>query len=177
MRDVEKRDQILKSGWERMQNSPTQEHAAAMIEVAKIANHRFDDLVADASPILLRQGGDPRGDPGGPAVPQPPAASGRASPHPGCSRFNELSEAEARAELESCLDVPRWVDVMLEGRPYASVPSAMHRARLAATSFTDDELEAALAPASADRRARRRRITTPSSRNGNRRPSTAAIPQ
>ena len=52
MRDVEKRDQILTSGWERMQNSPTQEHAAALIEVAKIANHRFDDLVADANPIL-----------------------------------------------------------------------------------------------------------------------------
>ena len=52
VRDVEKRDQILKSGWERMQNSPSQEHAAAIIEVAKIANHRFDDLVADASPIL-----------------------------------------------------------------------------------------------------------------------------
>ena len=52
VRDVEKRDQILRTGWERMQNSPTQEHAAAIIEVAKIANHRFDDLVADASPIL-----------------------------------------------------------------------------------------------------------------------------
>jgi len=36
VRDVEKRDQILKTGWERMQNSPTQEHAAAIIEVAKI---------------------------------------------------------------------------------------------------------------------------------------------
>src|SRR6476659_10012145 len=52
VRDVEKRDTILRNGWERMQNSPTQEHAAAMIEVAKIANHRFDDLVADANPIL-----------------------------------------------------------------------------------------------------------------------------
>ena len=52
VRDVEKRDEILKTGWERMQNAPTQEYAAAVIEVAKIANHRFDDLVADASPIL-----------------------------------------------------------------------------------------------------------------------------
>ena len=52
VRDVEKRHQILRTGWERMQNSPTQEHAAAISEVAKIANHRFDDLVADASPIL-----------------------------------------------------------------------------------------------------------------------------
>ena len=52
VRDVENRNEILKSGWERMQNAPTQEFAAAVIEVAKIANHRFDDLVADASPIL-----------------------------------------------------------------------------------------------------------------------------
>ena len=34
-----------------MENSPTQEHAAALIEIAKIADHRFDDLVADANPI------------------------------------------------------------------------------------------------------------------------------
>ena len=34
-----------------MNNSATQEHAAALIEVAKIANHRFDDLVAEANPI------------------------------------------------------------------------------------------------------------------------------
>ena len=32
-------------------NSPTQEHAAALIEIAKIATHRFDRLVADANPI------------------------------------------------------------------------------------------------------------------------------
>jgi uric acid transporter len=38
-------------GRQRMHNSPTQEHAAALIEIAKIANHRCDDLVADANPI------------------------------------------------------------------------------------------------------------------------------
>ncbi len=51
VRDVEKRDQILRTGWSRMDNSDAQEHAAALIEIAKIANHRFDDLVADANPI------------------------------------------------------------------------------------------------------------------------------
>jgi uric acid transporter len=50
-RDVEKRGHILRGGWQRMENSPTQEHAAALIEIAKIANHRFEDLVADANPI------------------------------------------------------------------------------------------------------------------------------
>ena len=51
VRDVATRDQILRTGWQRMENSPTQEHAAALIEIAKIANHRFDDLVAEANPI------------------------------------------------------------------------------------------------------------------------------
>ena len=34
-----------------MANSPTIEHSTALIEIAKIANYRFDDLVADANPI------------------------------------------------------------------------------------------------------------------------------
>ncbi len=44
-------DDVVESGWERMGNSPEQEHAAALIEIAKIAGHRFDTLVAEANPI------------------------------------------------------------------------------------------------------------------------------
>jgi OHCU decarboxylase len=51
LRDVSDRDWILDHGWLRMQNSPATEHATALIEIAKIANHRFDDLVAEANPI------------------------------------------------------------------------------------------------------------------------------
>lgn len=51
VRDMEKRDQILRTGWGRLENSDAQEHATALIEIAKIANHRFEDLVADANPI------------------------------------------------------------------------------------------------------------------------------
>ena len=51
VRDAGDRNKILESGWGRMNNSPTQEHATALIEIAKIANHRFDDLVAEANPI------------------------------------------------------------------------------------------------------------------------------
>jgi len=51
VRDAADKDQVLANGRARLQNSPTQEHAAALIEIAKIANHRFDDLVADANPI------------------------------------------------------------------------------------------------------------------------------
>ena len=39
------KDRILAAGRARLRNSPTQEHAAALVEVAKIANHRLDDLV------------------------------------------------------------------------------------------------------------------------------------
>jgi OHCU decarboxylase len=51
VRDHESFDQVLRHGWERLNNSPTQEHATALIEIAKIAAHRFDRLVADANPI------------------------------------------------------------------------------------------------------------------------------
>ena len=51
VRDATDKDQVLANGWARLGNCQTQEHAAALIEVAKIANHRFADLVADANPI------------------------------------------------------------------------------------------------------------------------------
>ena len=51
VRDNPDRQHILDSGWARMHNSPTQERATALIEIANIANHRFDDFVADANPI------------------------------------------------------------------------------------------------------------------------------
>lgn len=51
VRECERRDHLLATGTARLENSPTQEHAAALIEIAKIANHRFDDLVAGANPI------------------------------------------------------------------------------------------------------------------------------
>ena len=142
VRDVDKRDEILKSGWERMQNAPTQEHAAAIIEVAKIANHRFDDLVADASPILgaravrmeaapARVTGTRQTTDGEPAT-------------EGVLRFNRMTDDEARSTLESCLDVPRWVDDVLVGRPYDSTPAVLHRARASAATLSDDEIDRAL---------------------------------
>jgi len=51
VRDHDSFEQILKQGWRRLDNSRAQEHAAALIEIARIAGHRFDDLVADANPI------------------------------------------------------------------------------------------------------------------------------
>jgi OHCU decarboxylase len=140
VRDVENRNQILKSGWERMQNAPTQEHAAAIIEVAKIANHRFEDLVADASPILgaraVRMEAAPI--PAKPRTAEPEQSAG-------LRRFNAQSEPEARATLQTCLDVPRWIDEVLAERPYGSAQAVLHRARQSAGSFSDEEIAGALA--------------------------------
>jgi OHCU decarboxylase len=51
VRAAGQRESIVRAGWKRMENSPAQEHVAALIEIANIANHRFEDLVADANPI------------------------------------------------------------------------------------------------------------------------------
>jgi OHCU decarboxylase len=50
-RETERFDRVLRNGWSRMDNSAPAEKAFALIEIAKIANHRFSDLVADANPI------------------------------------------------------------------------------------------------------------------------------
>jgi OHCU decarboxylase len=61
------------------------------------------------------------------------------------SGFNALADDEARRVLKSCLDVPRWVDEMLDGRPYESASAVLGRAAETAASLTAHEVEAALA--------------------------------
>jgi OHCU decarboxylase len=51
VRDTAGREAILRDGHRRLANAPAQEHAAALIEIAKVAHHRFADLVAEANPI------------------------------------------------------------------------------------------------------------------------------
>ena len=51
VRDRDSFDQIIAQGRERLQNSPEQEHATALVEISRIASHRFDDLLAGADPI------------------------------------------------------------------------------------------------------------------------------
>jgi OHCU decarboxylase len=46
-------EQMLEQAWNRLDNSPTQEHAAALLEIAKIANHRLADKVEDTNPLAL----------------------------------------------------------------------------------------------------------------------------
>lgn len=51
-RETERCERVLRNGWTRMDNAPGSEKAFALTEVAKIANYRFDDLVADANPVV-----------------------------------------------------------------------------------------------------------------------------
>ncbi|MFT4051032.1 MAG: solute carrier family 23 protein [Microbacterium sp.] len=49
--EYERYDQVLRTGWTRMDNSTTTERQTALIEVAKIVNRRYEQLVAEANPI------------------------------------------------------------------------------------------------------------------------------
>ena len=63
----------------------------------------------------------------------------------GLDDFNGLPEREAEEQLRSCLDVQRWIDTILEGRPYADRDALLGVARNAASDLSDDELSGALA--------------------------------
>jgi xanthine permease len=56
-RETERFDRVLRNGWLRIDNSPAAEKAFALIEIAKIVNYRFEDLVADANPIAAARFG------------------------------------------------------------------------------------------------------------------------
>jgi OHCU decarboxylase len=51
VREAESFDKLLQEGRSRLHNAESQEHAAALVEIAKIAGHRFDDYLAEADPI------------------------------------------------------------------------------------------------------------------------------
>lgn len=63
----------------------------------------------------------------------------------GIQAFNEMSDEVARERLLTCLDVPRWADEVLAGRPYPDLTRLEARMRAAASTISDDELEGALA--------------------------------
>ena len=59
--------------------------------------------------------------------------------------FNEMADDEARDLVLTFLDVPRWADEVLAGRPYADADEVERRMVAASRAITDDELERALA--------------------------------
>ena len=58
--------------------------------------------------------------------------------------FNHLDAEAARLIISPCLNVDRWIDTIVEHRPYATAEELFDTARTAATPFTAVELEAAL---------------------------------
>ncbi|MEJ1089178.1 2-oxo-4-hydroxy-4-carboxy-5-ureidoimidazoline decarboxylase [Microbacterium sp. Mu-80] len=58
--------------------------------------------------------------------------------------FNRAERSAALAALRPCADVPRWCELLVDHRPYASIDALVAMAA-AAASFTPDEVAAALA--------------------------------
>ena len=59
--------------------------------------------------------------------------------------FNGWDDESAAGSLRSCLDVRRWVDEVMGGRPYGSAAEILDHARDCAATLTPAEVEAALA--------------------------------
>ena len=58
--------------------------------------------------------------------------------------FNGLSVDAARAGVDGCLGVRRWVDEVVEARPYVDLADLLTHAKASAENLTDDELVVAL---------------------------------
>lgn len=59
--------------------------------------------------------------------------------------FNSAPEAELRPLLTECLAVPRWVDAIAAGRPYASMDALLAASHVAAQGLSDEEVLGAIA--------------------------------
>jgi 2-oxo-4-hydroxy-4-carboxy-5-ureidoimidazoline decarboxylase len=64
---------------------------------------------------------------------------------PSLEQLNSMADSEARPLLSGCLAVPRWVDEVLSGRPYASVERLLATADSAAAALDSEEVDTALA--------------------------------
>ena len=60
------------------------------------------------------------------------------------NEFNELDREQAVAAVRPALDVQRWIDQIVDARPYGSVAQVLDAARASANPFTDQEVDQAL---------------------------------
>ena len=60
------------------------------------------------------------------------------------SEFNALDREAAVAAVRPALDVQRWIEKLVAGRPYESTDAVLDAARSAANPFTDAEVTQAL---------------------------------
>ncbi|GAA3602546.1 2-oxo-4-hydroxy-4-carboxy-5-ureidoimidazoline decarboxylase [Microlunatus ginsengisoli] len=63
---------------------------------------------------------------------------------PTLAEFNAAEQPAAVALVRPCLDVDRWIDAVVDGRPYGDVAALVDVAQTAADPFTDAELDSAL---------------------------------
>lgn len=59
--------------------------------------------------------------------------------------FNTAERAQAIEAVRPCLDIPRWVQAVVDGRPYANASAVLDQARVAADPFAQSEIDGALA--------------------------------
>ena len=59
--------------------------------------------------------------------------------------FNTADRAAAAAAVKPALDIPRWIDAIVDGRPYASVDALSAAALEVAAPLNEAELDGALA--------------------------------
>ncbi len=59
--------------------------------------------------------------------------------------FNLASRDDAVAAIKPCLDIARWIDAVVDARPYAGIDALLQHARSAAEPFTQAEIDGALA--------------------------------
>lgn len=64
---------------------------------------------------------------------------------PGLLAFDAMEDETAHRLARTWLDVPRWADEVLAGRPYAGIGELEAAMVAASSTITDDELEQALA--------------------------------
>lgn len=59
-------------------------------------------------------------------------------------QFNLLDREQAREAVRPCLDIPRWVDGVVDARPYADLAELLAVARHTAAPWTTAEIDGAL---------------------------------
>ncbi|WP_336582650.1 2-oxo-4-hydroxy-4-carboxy-5-ureidoimidazoline decarboxylase [Nesterenkonia sp. PF2B19] len=57
------------------------------------------------------------------------------------TEFNRAADGDARAQLQSCLRVSRWVDGLSARRPFSSVEEALELAHTIAHPLTEEEID------------------------------------
>ncbi len=61
------------------------------------------------------------------------------------TEFNSLSRTQAAEVVRPALDIPRWLEAVVDARPYAHHDALRNTARTAAQPFSAEEIEGALA--------------------------------